>query len=40
MPCLRLGRYIRFDWTAVVSWLAAGAGQETHAARTNLPRRR
>ena len=21
MPCLRLGRYIRFDWKAVVNWL-------------------
>jgi excisionase family DNA binding protein len=22
MPCLRLGRYVRFDWPAVVEWLA------------------
>jgi excisionase family DNA binding protein len=21
MPCLRLGRYVRFEWTAVVEWL-------------------
>ena len=21
LPCLRLGRYIRFDWTKVVEWL-------------------
>jgi excisionase family DNA binding protein len=21
LPCLRLGRYIRFDWTRVVEWL-------------------
>ena len=25
MPCLRLGRYIRFDWTAVATWLMAPA---------------
>lgn len=22
LPCLRIGRYIRFDWKAVVEWLA------------------
>ena len=21
MPCLRLGRYVRFDWPAVAEWL-------------------
>jgi excisionase family DNA binding protein len=23
IPALRIGRYIRFDWAAVVKWLAA-----------------
>ena len=40
MPCLRLGRYIRFDWNAVVNWITAGAEQETNAARTSLPPKR
>ncbi len=26
LPCLRLGRYIRFDWTKVVEWLTKGDG--------------
>ncbi len=25
IPCLRLGRYVRFDWTAVATWLTAPA---------------
>jgi predicted DNA-binding transcriptional regulator AlpA len=29
IPCLRLGRYVRFDWTAVATWLAAPAPQNT-----------
>jgi len=40
MPCLRLGRYIRFDWNAVINWLSAGADQETSAATTSLPPKR
>jgi excisionase family DNA binding protein len=40
MPCLRLGRYIRFNWTAVVSWLTIGADQQPNATRANLSRRR
>ena len=40
MPCLCLGRYIRFDWNAVVNWITAGAEQETNAARTSLPPKR
>lgn len=27
IPCLRLGRYVRFDWVAVAAWLTAS--QET-----------
>ena len=23
IPCLRIGRYVRFDWTAVVRWLGS-----------------
>jgi excisionase family DNA binding protein len=22
LPCMRIGRYIRFDWSAVAEWLA------------------
>jgi excisionase family DNA binding protein len=40
MPCLRLGRYVRFDWNAVISWLTAGAAQEPHAARPSLQKKR
>jgi excisionase family DNA binding protein len=28
LPCLRLGRYIRFDWTKVVEWLTEGDGDD------------
>lgn len=24
LPCLRLGRYIRFNWPSVVEWLTLG----------------
>ncbi len=24
IPCLRIGRYVRFDWAAVVAWLNSG----------------
>jgi excisionase family DNA binding protein len=40
MPCLRLGRYIRFDWTAVVNWLSAGADQHPSAKKANSSRSR
>ena len=29
IPCLRLGRYVRFDWTVVATWLTAPTPQET-----------
>jgi hypothetical protein len=38
IPCLRLGRYIRFDWNAVITWLTAAL--EQNAARTTLPGKR
>jgi hypothetical protein len=28
MPCLRLGRHIRFDWRAVINWPTAAWTQE------------
>lgn len=28
LPCLRLGRYIRFDWTKVVEWLTEGDSED------------
>jgi excisionase family DNA binding protein len=40
MPCLRLGRYIRFDWNAVITWLSVEAEQKPHAKRTGFPPKR
>ncbi len=40
IPCLRLGRYVRFNWVAVATWLTAPAPQETRPARQDLPKRR
>jgi excisionase family DNA binding protein len=40
IPCLRLGRYIRFQWSAVIKWLASNADTEKNAARTSLPPKR
>jgi excisionase family DNA binding protein len=40
IPCLRLGRYIRFDWNAVITWLSVEAEQKPHAKRTGLPPKR
>jgi hypothetical protein len=40
IPCLRLGRYVRFDWVAVATWLTAPAPQDTNPPRPNLPYRR
>ena len=40
IPCLRLGRYIRFDWLAVITWLTEESAQEQNAARTSLPAKR
>ncbi len=40
IPCLRLGRYVRFDWTSVATWLTAPTPQETRPARPDLPSRR
>ena len=40
IPCLRLGRYVRFDWTSVATWLTAPAPQDTSSARPDLPNRR
>jgi excisionase family DNA binding protein len=34
LPCFRIGRYIRFDWTAVVGWLATTRRQ--NATRKHL----
>src|ERR1700733_5997592 len=33
IPCLRLGRYVRFDWNAVIIWLTAEGDQQERAAR-------
>jgi excisionase family DNA binding protein len=40
IPCLRLGRYVRFDWNAVISWLTAAADQEIHATRPGISKKR
>lgn len=39
IPCLRLGRYVRFDWTAVATWLTAPEPHETRSAKPDLPNR-
>ena len=38
IPCLRLGRYVRFDWTSVATWLTAP--QSTNPPRPDLSNRR
>jgi len=40
IPCLRLGRYVRFNWLAVIAWLTAASAQEENAPRTSLPAKR
>jgi predicted DNA-binding transcriptional regulator AlpA len=40
MPVLRLGRYIRFDWSAVINWLKEETEREKNAKRANLPKKR
>jgi excisionase family DNA binding protein len=40
IPCLRLGRYVRFNWAAIATWLTAPSPTETHTARPNPPTRR
>jgi excisionase family DNA binding protein len=40
IPCLRLGRYIRFDWQEVINWLTVEAEQKPHAKRTGFPPKR
>ncbi len=40
IPCLRLGRYVRFDWAAVAAWLTAPAPRETSPVRPNLQTRK
>jgi len=39
IPCLRLGRYVRFDWQAVIMWLTAAAAEE-NATRPGLQKKR
>ena len=34
LPCLRLGRYIRFDWTRVVEWLTREEDDSKRKSRT------
>ncbi len=33
IPTMRLGRYVRFDWAAVLAWLGDGAGAPETARR-------
>lgn len=40
IPCLRLGRYIRFDWNAVVNWLSVEAEKSSNAKRPGLQKKR
>lgn len=38
MPCLRLGRYIRFSWAAIIQWLSTESQQD--AAPRRIPAKR
>jgi excisionase family DNA binding protein len=38
IPCLRLGRYVRFDWNAVIKWLSSES--QHNAERASLPQKR
>src|ERR1022692_2348873 len=38
MPCLRLGRYIRFSWPSIIQWLSTESQQ--NAAPPNIPAKR
>jgi len=38
IPCMRLGRYIRFDWQNIIKWLSTESQQE--AARTSSAAKR
>ena len=40
IPCLRLGRYIRFDWNTVVNWLTVEAEKSSNAKRPGLQKKR
>jgi predicted DNA-binding transcriptional regulator AlpA len=40
IPCLRLGRYVRFDWGAVINWLSTASEQENAARPGISPKRR
>ena len=40
MPCLRLGRYVRFEWPAVVEWLEDQRGGQWRRHRPSLERDR
>jgi hypothetical protein len=36
IPCLRLGRYVRFDWTAVATWLTSLRAPGNPSGKTDL----
>ena len=38
IPCLRLGRYVRFNWQSIIKWLSTESQQE--AARTSISAKR
>jgi excisionase family DNA binding protein len=40
IPCLRLGRYVRFDWLAVIAWLTEASALEQNAPSKSLPAKR
>ncbi len=40
IPCLRLGRYVRFDWHSVASWLTAPESQKIRPVSPDPPTRR
>jgi len=38
IPCMRLGRYVRFDWGSIIKWLSTESQQE--AARPSIAAKR
>lgn len=40
IPCLRLGRYVRFNWAAIATWLTAAPPKEIRPARPDFTSRR
>lgn len=40
IPCFRIGRYVRFDWSRVIQWLALTEKRTTDAKRPTVQKKR